>query len=262
MGIGTIAFFGLGHIRQMSRPSQDKEVSGSDSAHRRPVRSYVLRGGRLTEGQKRALAELWPHFGIDDSDAMLDLGELFGNRAPVIMEIGFGNGEATWQMAGAHPEENYIGVEVHRPGVGHLLLKIEKHGIRNIRIACADAAEFLRKRIPEGSLEGVRIYFPDPWPKKRHHKRRIIQPSFVRLLASRMRPGAILHVATDWEPYAEHMLEVLDSVNGFVNLSTSGGFHNKPDWRPETKYEKRGERLGHKVKDLLFRRMASAPCSG
>jgi len=246
----------------MSGSSQDKELSGSDSVRRRQVRSYVLRGGRLTEGQKRALTEIWPHFGIEDGDDVLDLGELFGNGAPVIMEIGFGNGETTWQMARAHPGENYLGVEVHQPGVGHLLLAIEKHGITNIRIACADATEFLRKRIPEESLAGVRIYFPDPWPKKRHHKRRIIQPSFVRLLASRMRSGAILHLATDWEPYAEHMLEVLDSVDGFEILPTNGDCHDKPDWRPETKYEKRGERLGHKVKDLLFRRMATTPCSG
>lgn len=216
------------------------------------MRSYVLRGGRLTAGQERALRELWPRFGIEDGDGLLDLDQLFGSNAPVILEIGFGNGEATWQMASAHPEENYIAVEVHQPGVGHLLLKIEEHGIENIRIACADATEFLRNRVSEESLEGVRIYFPDPWPKKRHHKRRIIQPSFVRALASRMHPGAILHLATDWEPYAEHMLEVIGGVEELTNLSASGGFSDKPEWRPETKYEKRGERLGHKVKDLLF----------
>lgn len=185
---------------------------------------------------------------------MLDLEALFGNPAPVIMEIGFGNGEATWRMATAHPQENYLGVEVHRPGVGRLLLSIEKHGIENIRIACADAAVFLRQRIAENSLSAVRIFFPDPWPKKRHHKRRIIQPEFVCLLASRMKPGAILHLATDWKPYAEHMLEVIESGTGFVNLAGDAGFHAKPEWRPQTKYEKRGERLGHEVKDLLFAR--------
>jgi tRNA (guanine-N7-)-methyltransferase len=238
----------------MNGPSQDKEISRSDPVARRPVRSYVLRGGRLTEGQKRALEKYWPLFGIDDSDAMLNFHTLFGNRAPVIMEIGFGNGDATWQMASAHRQENYLGVEVHRPGIGRLLLNIEKHDIENIRVACADAAEFLRKRIPEGSLAGVRIYFPDPWPKKRHHKRRIIQPAFVHLLASRMRSGAILHLATDWEPYADYMLEVIESEGGFVNMAGAGGFHLRPEWRPETKYEKRGERLGHRVKDLRFAR--------
>ena len=236
----------------MNGSSQNRKISGSDNSGRRPVRSYVLRGGRLTAGQERALRELWPRFGIEDGDGLLDLDQLFGSNAPVILEIGFGNGEATWQMASAHPEENYIAVEVHQPGVGHLLLKIEEHGIENIRIACADATEFLRNRVSEESLEGVRIYFPDPWPKKRHHKRRIIQPSFVRALASRMHPGAILHLATDWEPYAEHMLEVIGGVEELTNLSASGGFSDKPEWRPETKYEKRGERLGHKVKDLLF----------
>lgn len=223
------------------------------------MRSFVLRGGRLTEGQKRALNELWPRFGIEQGDTVLDLQTLFGNQAPVIMEIGFGNGDATWQMASAHPEENYLGVEVHRPGVGHLLLKIEEQNLGNIRIACADAVEFLQRRIAEASLDGVRIYFPDPWPKKRHHKRRIIQAAFVRLLASRMRTGAVLHLATDWAPYADFMLEEIAAVEGFVNLSDQGDFCDMPEWRPQTKYEKRGERLGHHVRDLLFRRIDDPP---
>lgn len=223
------------------------------------MRSFVLRGGRLTEGQKRALNELWPRFGIEQGDTVLDLQTLFGNQAPVIMEIGFGNGDATWQMASAHPEENYLGVEVHRPGVGHLLLKIEEQNLGNIRIACADAVEFLQRRIAEASLDGVRIYFPDPWPKKRHHKRRIIQAAFVRLLASRMRTGAVLHLATDWAPYADFMLEEIAAVEGFVNLSDQGDFCHMPEWRPQTKYEKRGERLGHHVRDLLFRRIDDPP---
>lgn len=223
------------------------------------MRSFVLRGGRLTEGQKRALNELWPRFGIEQGDTVLDLQTLFGNQAPVIMEIGFGNGDATWQMASAHPEQNYLGVEVHRPGVGHLLLKIEEQNLGNIRIACADAVEFLQRRIAEASLDGVRIYFPDPWPKKRHHKRRIIQAAFVRLLASRMRTGAVLHLATDWAPYADFMLEEIAAVEGFVNLSDQGDFCHMPEWRPQTKYEKRGERLGHHVRDLLFRRIDDPP---
>jgi len=224
-------------------------------AGRRPVRSFVLRGGRLTEGQKRALDEFWPRFGIEKGESLLDFKTLFGNDAPVIMEIGFGNGDATWQMAQAHPAENYLGVEVHQPGVGRLLLQMEQHGIANIRIANDDAVEFLRERVPAKSLDGVRIYFPDPWPKKRHHKRRLIQSSLIELLASRMRPGALLHLATDWEPYAEHMLEVMRLSDGFVNLSPSGDFCDQPEWRPETKYERRGERLGHQVRDLLFKRI-------
>jgi len=232
-----------------------KNVTEKNKQGRRPVRSFVLRGGRLTEGQKRALDEFWPRFGIEKGESLLDFKSLFGSDAPVIMEIGFGNGDATWQMAQAHPEENYLGVEVHQPGVGHLLLKMKQHGITNIRIANDDAVEFLRRRVPEESLDGVRIYFPDPWPKKRHHKRRLIQSSLIELLASRMCPGALLHLATDWEPYAEHILEVMRSSDGFVNLSPSGDYCDQPEWRPETKYERRGERLGHQVRDLLFRRI-------
>ena len=232
-----------------------KNVTEKNKQGRRPVRSFVLRGGRLTEGQKRALDEFWPRFGVERGESLLDFTALFGSDAPVIMEIGFGNGDATWQMAQAHPAENYLGVEVHQPGVGHLLLKMKQHGITNIRIANDDAVEFLRRRVPEKSLDGVRIYFPDPWPKKRHHKRRLIQSSLIELLASRMCPGALLHLATDWEPYAEHILEVMRSSDGFVNLSPSGDYCDQPEWRPETKYERRGERLGHQVRDLLFRRI-------
>ena len=155
-------------------------------------------------------------------------------------------------MAQAHPLENFLGVEVHRPGVGRLLLKMEKHGLTNIRLACADAVVFLRDRIPKCSLAGIRFYFPDPWPKKRHHKRRMIQPEFFRLLVSRMRSGCIFHLATDWEPYADHMLEILGEVSALRNLSPDGAFCDKPAWRPDTKYEQRGERLGHNVRDLLF----------
>ncbi len=219
------------------------------------MRSFVLRGGRLTAGQKRALDEFWPHFGIEKGESLLDFKTLFGNNAPVIMEIGFGNGGATWQMARARPAENYLGVEVHQPGVGHLLLKMKQHGIVNIRIANDDAVEFLRERVAEESLDGVRIYFPDPWPKRQHHKRRLIQPALVALLASRTRLGALLHLATDWEPYAEYMLEVMRSADGFENLSLDGDFCDQPAWRPETKYERRGKSLGHQVRDLLFKRV-------
>jgi tRNA (guanine-N7-)-methyltransferase len=235
------------------RPVEDLEAAPG-RGRRRAVRSYVLRAGRVTEGQKRALEELWPVYGVEPGSSVLDFTELFGNDHPVIMEIGFGNGEATWQMAKAQPRENYLGVEVHRPGVGRLLLKIEEHSLKNIRIACEDAVELLRTRVPAASLHGIRIYFPDPWPKKRHHKRRMIQPPFLSLLAGRMKPGGVLHLATDWEPYAEHMLEVMQAAPEFENLSPGGGFSPKPDWRPPTKYEQRGKRLGHRVADLVYRR--------
>jgi len=222
----------------------------------RPVRSFVRRGGRLTDGQKRALDELWPRFGIAESDCPLDLADVFGNRHPVIAEIGFGNGEATWRMARAHPEQNFVGIEVHPPGIGRLLLALEREGIDNLRIASGDAVEWLRLRIRPAALAGVRIYFPDPWPKKRHHKRRMVQPGFVALLAARIQPGGILHLATDWAPYAAHMLEVLEAAPHFDNLAPRGAFSPRPEWRPLTKYERRGSRLGHQVSDLVFTRNA------
>jgi tRNA (guanine-N7-)-methyltransferase len=239
----------------MTRDASKEKKQGEEPLHHRTVRSFVLRAGRLTEGQQRALVELWPQYGIEEGEGELDLESLFGNDQPVIMEIGFGNGEATWQMASNEPGRNFLGVEVHKPGVGHLLLKIEEHHIGNLRIACEDAVELLRKRIPDQALSGVRIYFPDPWPKKRHHKRRIVQRPFIDLLARKMNPGGILHLATDWEPYAAHILEVIRASAYFENLSPDGGAGPRPEWRPETKYEKRGERLGHGVYDLVFRRL-------
>ncbi len=212
-----------------------------------------MRKGRLTHAQARALDELWPKFGIEASTGELNLEQLFGREATLVVEIGFGNGNATWQMAGTEPGKNFIGIEVHQPGVGHLLQALESHKLTNVRIARDDAVDFLQDRIPDHSVSEVRIFFPDPWPKKRHHKRRIIQGSFLDLLALKMEPGGILHLATDWQPYAEFMLEVCNQHPAFENQSTTGNYCKKPDWRPETKYEKRGERLGQPSHDLLFR---------
>lgn len=220
----------------------------------RNIRSFVLRKGRLTIAQQHALDELWPHYGIEHRETVLDFDDHFERSAEVIVEIGFGNGESTWQMAQQEPEKNFIGIEVHEPGVGQLLMALEEHAIDNVRIACEDAVPFLQQRIATGSLAGVRIYFADPWPKKRHHKRRIIQPEFVSLLARCIRKGGILHLATDWQPYAGHVLEVMQTSPDFVNLSATGDYCERPDWRPYTKYEKRGERLGHEVRDLLYQR--------
>ena len=225
----------------------------TDPTHRH-IRSFVLRKGRLTVAQQHALDELWPHYGIEKRETVLDFDDHFERCAEVIVEIGFGNGESTWKMAQQEPEKNFIGIEVHEPGVGHLLMALEEHAIDNVRIAREDAVPFLEKRITDGSLAGVRIYFADPWPKKRHHKRRIIQPEFVRQLARCMAKGAILHLATDWQPYADHVLEVMQTSSDFVNLSSSGDYCERPDWRTRTKYEQRGERLGHEVRDLLFER--------
>lgn len=223
---------------------------------RRPIRSYVIRGGRLTTGQQRAIDELFPRWGVPVDDAPLDLDALFGRRADRVLEIGFGNGESTWRMAEAEPATDFLAVEVHPPGVGRLLMSLEEHAIDNVRVHLGDAVKLLERRIPDASLAGVRIYFPDPWHKKRHHKRRLIQPVFARLLVRKLAPGGLLHLATDWVPYAEHMREVLDATAGLENRSPTGDWVEKPPWRPDTKYEARGERLGHETRDLLYRRKA------
>jgi tRNA (guanine-N7-)-methyltransferase len=220
----------------------------------RNIRSFVLRKGRLTNAQQHALDELWPHYGIERGETVLEFEDHFDLPAEVFVEIGFGNGESTWQMAQQEPDKNFIAIEVHEPGVGHLLMALDKHAIDNVRIACEDAVPFMKNRIADGSLAGVRIYFPDPWPKKRHHKRRIIQADFVSLMARCMAKGSILHLATDWQPYAEHILGVMQTSPEFINLSATGDYCERPEWRPYTKYEKRGEQLGHEVRDMLYQR--------
>jgi len=219
----------------------------------RTVRSFVTRAGRVTAAQERALAELWPKFGVPFESQALDLDALFGRRASRVMEIGFGNGDHLAAIAKAHPERDYLGVDVHRPGVGRLLLAIEAGTLANVRIVCHDAVAVLEEQIPLASLDEVLILFPDPWPKKRHHKRRLIQPSFVALLAGRLRKGAVLRLATDWQPYAEHMLEVLDAAPQFTNLAVPERFMPRPAERARTRFEVRGERLGHAVWDLGYR---------
>jgi tRNA (guanine-N7-)-methyltransferase len=221
---------------------------------RRPIRSFVLREGRLTAGQERAFAELWPRWGCDwRPGERLHLPALFGNARPVVLEIGFGNGESLAQMAAAELGRNFLGLEVHRPGVGHLLLEIERLALTNLRVLRQDAIALLRDGLAPASLAAVHLYFPDPWPKKRHHKRRILQPSFVALVARVLASGGLFHVATDWEPYAEHMLTVLDAADDlFVNSAGRGHYAPRPASRPMTKFERRGERLGHRVRDLIY----------
>lgn len=220
----------------------------------RVIRSFVRREGRITAAQTRALEQLLPRYGVAAGDAALDFAALFGREAPVHLEIGFGNGEALAAMAGAHPENNYLGIEVHRPGVGMLLRALEVGGLTNVRILCADAREVLERRIADDSLSAVYIFFPDPWPKKRHHKRRLVQPEFVTLVRRKLRIGGLLHLATDWEEYAQQMLAVLAAVDGLENTAPSGPFVARPAARTLTRFERRGHRLGHGVRDLVFRR--------
>jgi tRNA (guanine-N7-)-methyltransferase len=218
--------------------------------HRREIRSFVRREGRMTDAQKRAIDELWPRYGVDAPAAALDLAALFGREAPVALEIGFGNGEHLLGRAGAEPDKDFLGVEVHRPGVGRVLMRAKAEGLKNLRVACADAVEVLRDWLAPACLAEILIYFPDPWPKKRHHKRRLVQPEFAALLASRLQPGGVLRLATDWKDYADHMLAVLDAERAL-----RGGLVPRPAARPVTKFERRGEKLGHGVFDLVYTRV-------
>jgi tRNA (guanine-N7-)-methyltransferase len=222
----------------------------------RAIRSYVIRTGRITPAQQRALGEHWPRYGVEFESRVLDLAQLFGRAATRTLEIGFGNGEHLLERALAQPEQDFIGVEVHRPGIGHLLLAAAKADVANLRIIAHDAVEVLQEQIEPGSLDEVQLLFPDPWPKKRHHKRRIVQPDFVALVASRLGPGGRLHLATDWEPYAEEMLLVLNGCSLLANCAEAGGFIDVAAVlaRRATRFQRRGERLGHRVRELLFRR--------
>ena len=221
----------------------------------RPIRSFVMRTGRMTAGQARALEELWPRYGVEYTATPLSLDALFGRSAPRTLEIGFGNGEHLAALAAAHPERDYLGVEVHRPGVGHLLMLAATNNLANLRASTHDAVEVLREQIAPGALDEVLLLFPDPWHKKRHHKRRLVQPPFVELIASRLASGGAFRLATDWEHYAQQMLEVLSGANAlFENLSPTGDWMPRPEERAPTRFEKRGARLGHGVWDLAFRR--------
>ena len=226
-----------------------------EEAPRRTVKSYVLRQGRVSNAQQRAWDTLYPRFGIPFSAQPLDARAIFGRAAQLIVEIGSGMGETSVAIAKAHPENDYIAIEVHLPGVGSLLKSIDEESLSNLRVIRHDAVDVLEKMIPDGSLAGLHVFFPDPWPKKRHNKRRLIQPTLVALAAGKLGPGGYFHTATDWEPYAEHMLEVLGAEPLLEN--TAEGYAARPPYRPQTKFETRGLKLGHGVRDLVFRRKAA-----
>jgi tRNA (guanine-N7-)-methyltransferase len=219
----------------------------------RTIRSFVRREGRLTPGQQRAINELWPQFALDEGDDLLDLNQLFNRKAPKVIEIGFGNGASLAEMAKSKPDTDFLGIEVHRPGVGQLLNLIDKNGLSNLRVACTDAVELLKHRIADNSLDRLQLFFPDPWHKKRHHKRRIIQPDFVKLLAKKIKLGGHLHMATDWQHYAEQMLTDFSDNTNFKNCADDK-YIPRPDYRPLTKFEHRGQKLGHGIWDLLYKR--------
>ena len=239
----------------MSENKTTPAPADKDTAeHPRTIRSFVIRGGRLTSSQENALATQWPHFGLDAEDGRVDPVKVFGRQAPLTMEIGFGMGDSLLTMASENPERDFIGVEVHKPGVGRLLHEIAEKVLHNLRIYRHDAKEILRDCIAADTLDCIQIFFPDPWHKKRHNKRRLVQSEFVEQLRPKLKIGGTLHMATDWVPYAEHMMEVMSESEGFANTQDNGAFSPRPDDRPITKFEKRGERLGHGVWDLLFHR--------
>lgn len=219
---------------------------------RQTIRSYVLRQGRVSNAQRRAHDTLLPRYGLAYRDQLLDLHAVFGREAPRILEIGCGMGETTVAIAAAHPQYDYLGIEVHTPGVGSLLKQIDAAGLGNVRVIQHDAVAVLEQMIAPASLDGLHIFFPDPWPKKRHHKRRLIQPAFVALAASRLKPGGYFHAATDWQEYAEQMLAVLGAESALEN--TTAAYAGRPAYRPQTKFEARGLKLGHGVWDVIFRK--------
>ena len=233
---------------------EDHAEDREEGTPRRGVKSFVLRAGRATAAQQRALEQLWPKYGITYSATAVDLDSVFGRTAPRMIEIGFGTGDALLNFAQHHSEIDCLGIEVHPPGVGRLLHNVELAGLSNVRVSMHDAVEVLREQVPIGSIDVIHIFFPDPWPKKRHHKRRLIQTTFANVLARVLRADGVLRLATDWEPYATHMREVLDVHPAFVNSAGSLGFVERNTERPLTRFEQRGQRLGHGVWDLEYRR--------
>jgi len=226
-------------------------MAESENTKHRPMRSYVVRGGRLTGSQQDAMENLWPEYGIDQNQGLIKREEVFGRRAELVFEIGFGMGDSIVAMAGQYPDRDYIGVDVHPPGIGTILRDIKAQGLHNLRVMQGDATEILNNCFSNNDIDRIQIFFPDPWHKKRHNKRRLIQAPFVESLAGKMREGGILHLATDWENYAEQMMEVMSASSSYKNIAGEGQFAGQ-DERAETKFERRGRRLGHGVWDLLF----------
>lgn len=242
----------LNDLAEQKRKAVNTAEFTEDGRYKRKVRSFVLRTGRLSEAQKRAMNDNWAEFGLEHQADQFDFKKIFNNDQPVILEIGFGMGRSLVEMAKQNPNNNYIGIEVHTPGVGACIAYALEQQVRNLRVICHDAIEILQDNIPDQSLSGLQLFFPDPWHKAKHHKRRIVQPQFVKLVMQKLKSGGFIHMATDWENYAEQMLEVLRQEQGLTNTSATNDFIPRPDFRPLTKFEQRGHRLGHGVWDLYF----------
>lgn len=246
----------VGRISMTEHSNNDiVEQKIKEGVYIRTVRSFVKREGRLTKGQENALENQWPIMGLEHKDGLIDLVAVFGNDNPVVAEIGFGMGKSLVAMAKAAPEKNFIGIEVHTPGVGACLLEAAEQGVTNLRLYCHDAIEVLADCIPKDSLSCMQLFFPDPWHKTRHHKRRIVQAAFAQNIRSSLKLDGIFHMATDWENYAEHMVEVMNAQEGYLNIATKGDYIERPEHRPLTKFEARGHRLGHGVWDMMYQRV-------
>lgn len=233
-----------------------QEEAAESGVYIRKIQSFVKREGRLTKGQEKAIESNWETMGLEHKSGLLNMNEVFERSSPVVLEIGFGMGKSLVTMAKNEPDKDFIGIEVHRPGIGACLADAQEQGVTNLRVYEHDAVEVLADCIADGSLSRMQLFFPDPWHKKRHHKRRIVQPEFVEKLRGKLAIGGVFHMATDWENYAEHMLEIMSVAPGYKNLSSSNGYVPRPEQRPLTKFEQRGHRLGHGVWDLMFERDA------
>ena len=235
---------------------QDEQQPTNPEIKKRTIRSFVVRGGRMTEGQQRAYDANWKTYGLEADQGRIDYQEVFGRESDVVIEVGFGMGASLVEMAKNAPEKDFIGIEVHPPGVAKLMMLAAEAGIQNIRVYCHDAIEVMADCLPQGQASTFQLFFPDPWHKKKHNKRRIVQPLFAQQVANVLKVGGVFHMATDWEPYAEHMLEVMEAQTQYENVAGKNTYYPRPEWRPLTKFEQRGERLGHGVWDLIYSKLA------
>ncbi|MGO3344244.1 MAG: tRNA (guanosine(46)-N7)-methyltransferase TrmB [Marinomonas sp.] len=231
---------------------QEKNTETQEPIKKRTIRSFVVRGGRMTEGQQKNYDTNWAFYGLELADGRVDYQTLFGRISDVVIEVGFGMGASLVEMAKNAPEKDFIGIEVHPPGVAKLMMLAQEAGVKNIRVYCDDAIEVMASCLPEKTASAFQLFFPDPWHKKKHNKRRIVQPLFAQQVAGVLKEGGYFHMATDWAPYAEHMLEVMEAQENYSNAAGKGNYHPRPEWRPLTKFEQRGERLGHGVWDLIY----------
>lgn len=236
---------------------QDEQNTSAPEIKKRTIRSFVVRGGRMTEGQQKAYDANWAIYGLEVSSGRIVYEEVFGRKSDVVIEVGFGMGASLVEMAKNAPEKDFIGIEVHPPGVAKLMMLAAEAGVKNIRVYCHDAIEVMADALPQGEAATFQLFFPDPWHKKKHNKRRIVQALFAQQVRNILKPEGVFHMATDWEPYAEHMMEVMEAQDNYENVAGKGNYHPRPEWRPLTKFEQRGERLGHGVWDLIYKKPAN-----